>query len=171
MPEISMKVLVSRPSALPGYAPVELRRPDFCWTLDGEVLTLPDFPCADADACGCGRSFAGVSSARATSWGLVEVRTVRSIASDVRSGKHLAGWAVVDGFYGHILAGIRSISERIQQLPQGSTVGIWALGDDRFSLFDRSPPRVETPFNEAAFRMDDREEDDPPQLVKHPGFT
>jgi hypothetical protein len=140
MGKTSMKVLVCRPAVVPAVPSPELRRPDFCWATDGEVLTLPDSPCADADMCGCGRSFVGITSAKASTWGVVAVRSVRSITTEVRVGKHLAGWSVVEGFYGHILAGIRDISERIQQLPVGTTVGIWALGDDRFSLFDRSVP-------------------------------
>jgi hypothetical protein len=135
-----LKVLVSRPIRVPAPAPTELRRPDFCWTTDGELLTLPDFPCADADVCGCGFSFAGVTSARASTWGVVELRSVSAIAVEVRDGKHLAGWSIVEGFFAHILAGIRDISERVHPLPVGAMVGIWALGDDRFSLFDRSPP-------------------------------
>jgi len=91
------------------------------------------------DTCGCGFSFAGVSSARASSWGVVAWRSITSTAAEVRDGKHLAGWSIVEGFFDHILAGIRDISERIQPLPVGTMVGIWALGDDRFSLFERSP--------------------------------
>lgn len=139
MVEKRLKVLVSRPSLVPAPGPTELRRPDFCWTTDGELLTLPDFPCADADICGCGFSFAGVASARASSWGVVEWRSITSIGAEVRDGKHLAEWSIVEGFFEHILAGIRDISERIQPLPVGTMVGIWALGDDRFSLFERSP--------------------------------
>jgi hypothetical protein len=164
-----MKVLVSQPSEPPATAPLELRRRDFCWTIDGEVLTLPDFPCADADVCGCAWSFAGVTSARASTWGVVEVRGVGSVATEVRNGKHLAGWSVVDGFYDHILAGIPDISERIEQLPKGATVGIWALGDDRVSLFDRSPPRVQLSFNERATGRQDHEED-PRRRSGHPEF-
>jgi hypothetical protein len=149
---------------------VELRRPDFCWTSDGEVLTLPDFPCGEADVCGCGSSFAGVTSAKATTWGVVELRSARSIATEVRSGEHLAGWSMVEGFYAHILAGIREISERIHELPTGATVGVWALGGDRFSLFDRGLPRVHPAFNELAASNQDHEEDDPNRRLEHPDF-
>jgi hypothetical protein len=68
------------------------------------------------------------------------LRAVNSIAVEVRDGNHLAGWSIVEGFFDHILAGIRDISERVHPLPVGAMVGIWALGDGRFSLFDRSPP-------------------------------
>jgi hypothetical protein len=172
MARSSLKVLVSRPSIVPARAPVELRRrfPDFCWTNDGEVLTFPDFPCADVDVCGCGSSFAGVTSAKATTWGVVELRSATSIATEVRGGKHLAGWSMVEGFYAHILAGIREISERIHELPTGATLGVWALGDDRFSLFDRSLPRALPAFTELAAGNQDREQDDSHRRLEHPDF-
>jgi hypothetical protein len=70
---------------------------------------------------------------------VVETRAISSIANAVRCGRHLAGWSVVEGFSAHILAGIWAISEGIQGLPIGTAVGVWALGDDRFRLFNRSP--------------------------------
>jgi hypothetical protein len=133
------KVVISRPHLTPAPPSPELRRPDFCWTLDGELLTPPDIPCADADVCGCGWSFAGITSARATSWGVVEMRSARTIAAEVASGRHLAGWSVVEGFEAHLLAAIREMGERLCLLPLGAIVGIWALDENRFSLFDRSP--------------------------------
>lgn len=138
----SQKVVVSRPGVVPARLSAELRRRDFCWTIDGELLTLPDFPCADADVCGCGWSFAGITSARACTWGVVEVRSSNAIAAEVSSGKHLAGWSIVEGFEAHLLAAIRDIGERFRLLPTGAIVGIWALGNDRFSLFDRTPAGV-----------------------------
>jgi hypothetical protein len=143
----SQKVVASRPSVRPRRPSPELGRSDFCWTIDGELLTLPDFPCADAD-CGCGWSFAGITSARASTWGVVEVRSIRSIADEVASGMHLAGWSVVEGFEAHILAAIRDIGERVRLLPTGAIVGIWALGNNRFSLFGRSPVEAQPPYNE-----------------------
>ena len=38
------KVFVSRPGLVPARLSAELRRRDFCWTIDGEFLTLPDSP-------------------------------------------------------------------------------------------------------------------------------
>ena len=137
MNELQMKVLVSRPRTHPAPAPLELRRPDFCWTRSGEILTLPDIPCADADTCGCGWAFAGVTSAKATSWGVVEMRRVRHVVSDVESRQHLPGWATVEDFQDHALAGISEISRRIRPLPVGTIVGIWALSPECFSLYPR----------------------------------
>jgi hypothetical protein len=105
----------STPGLGAGRSSAELRRRDFCWTIDGELLTFPDFPCADADVCGCGWSFAGITSARATTWGVVEVRSIKSIAAEVSRGKHLAGWSVVEGFEAHILAAIRDIGQTHSQ--------------------------------------------------------
>lgn len=137
MNELQMKVLVSRPRTHPAPAPLELRRPDFCWTRSGEILTPPDFPCANADKCGCGWAFAGVSSARATSWGVVEMRPVRRVVSEVEAGKHLAGLASEEDVQDHILAGISEIMRRIAPLPVGTIVGIWALSPACFSLYPR----------------------------------
>jgi hypothetical protein len=73
--------------------------------------------------CGCGWSFAGITSARATTWGVVEVRSTKAIAAEVSRGKHLAGWSVIEGFEAHLLAAIRDIGERIRLLPTGTIVG------------------------------------------------
>lgn len=134
-----LKVLISRPRVLPAVPCHELRRPDFCWTRTGELLTLPDIPCADADECGCGRSFAGVTSARATSWGVVELRSLREITSEIRDGDHLAGWSIVENMFEHILDSVADISRRIRLLPLDAVVGIWALDVETFALFDRTP--------------------------------
>ena len=141
MNKLQMKVLVSRPRIRPVPAPIELRRPDFCWTRSGEILAPPDMPCCEADTCGCGWAFAGVTSARATSWGVVEMRPVLQVVSEVEDGRHVAGWAVVDDLRDPILddvmAGISEIMRRIQPLPVGTIVGIWALAPQRFGLYTR----------------------------------
>lgn len=41
------------------------RPDDFCWTTDGELVSLPLLECSCPD-CGCDRSFAGLDSRRAT---------------------------------------------------------------------------------------------------------
>ena len=124
------KVLVSRPHLTPAPPSPELARRDFCWTLDGELLTYPDIPCDDTETCGCGWSFAGITSARACSWGVVELRSTRAIATEVASGKHLAGWSIVEGFAAHLLEAIEDIGERVRFLPVGSMVGVWALDEN-----------------------------------------
>ena len=133
------KVLVSRPRLIPAPPSAELRRPDFCWTRDGELLTFPDILCADGDECGCGWSFAGITSARACTWGVVEMRSIAAIAAEVAAGAHLAGWPGVKGFEAHLRATIREIGDRVRLLPVGAMVGLWAIDDDRVGLFERSP--------------------------------
>src|SRR5262249_1100601 len=75
----TLKVVVSRPNRAPASPSPELRRPDFCWTTEGEALGLPIATCCEADICGCGRAFVGLSSAKAVTWGVVEVRTLASV--------------------------------------------------------------------------------------------
>ncbi|MFI5313584.1 MAG: hypothetical protein ACHQ06_05455 [Candidatus Dormibacteria bacterium] len=142
MRQIMLKVIVSRPEAVPAEPPAELRRRDFCWTTTGEILVPPAVPCADVDTCGCGWAFAGITSARATTWGRVEARSLAQITTAIRRGRHLAGSAdYFDGFYDHILNDVRVISDRVRRLPIGALVGIWTVDEQRFSLFDRTPRR------------------------------
>ena len=68
---------------------------------------------------------------------------MRSIAAEISRGKHLAGWSVVEGFEAHLHAAIRDIGERIRLLPTGTIVGLWALGNNRFGLYDRTPAGVQ----------------------------
>ena len=154
----TQKVIVSRPRTVPAAPSAELRRADFCCTIDGELLTLPDFPCADED-CGCSWSFGGVTSASACTWGVVEERSIGSIAAAVASGKHLAGWSVIPGFEDHILASIRAIGDGVRLMPLRTIVGIWALSDERFNLFERRPDALRPPRDAARLGWPDREDD------------
>ena len=47
---------------------------DFSWTIEGELVALPSSECYDSERCGCGRSFSGLSSHRATTAARVEDR-------------------------------------------------------------------------------------------------
>jgi hypothetical protein len=47
---------------------------DFCYTIDGELVRLPFIECDCGDSCGCTRSFAGLTSHRATTTALVADR-------------------------------------------------------------------------------------------------
>lgn len=139
----TLKVLVCRPQLLPLPSPLEVHpnRLDFCWARDGEILTAPDVPCCEADKCGCGWSFAGVSSARATSWGVVERRSAVRVVREVRGGKHLARSLAVDGYLDHVLATIGEISGRIKGLPIGTLVGIWTPSIEHYGLYARRAAR------------------------------
>ena len=44
---------------------------DYCWTVDGELVTALAFECASPDECGCGRGFGGLASCRATTTTMV----------------------------------------------------------------------------------------------------
>lgn len=138
----TLKVVVSRPHVMPAAAPTELRRRDFCWTMDGEILAPPALPCADRDTCGCAWSFSGITSARATSWGVIEKRTADEISAAIYEGKYLRGWAEVEDFDEYIAAGIHDLSERTRRLPVGTVVGIWTIDEERFGLFDRTLRRA-----------------------------
>ena len=60
-----MKVLVAT-DAGQGEAP-----DDYCWTLEGELVTPLVAECARPQRCGCGRGFPGFGSARATTTAMV----------------------------------------------------------------------------------------------------
>ena len=47
---------------------------DFCWTIDGELVRLPFVECDCGNSCGCTRSFAGLTSHRATTTAVVADR-------------------------------------------------------------------------------------------------
>lgn len=47
---------------------------DYCWTLDGELVTPVSQACGEPDSCGCGRGFPGLASARATTTAMVVER-------------------------------------------------------------------------------------------------
>ena len=44
---------------------------DYCWALEGELVTPVNVPCSRPHACGCGRGFAGFASDRATTTAIV----------------------------------------------------------------------------------------------------
>jgi hypothetical protein len=49
------------------------RHDDYAWAVDGELVYVPSLVCDDID-CGCGRGFAGMASAQATTTALVVER-------------------------------------------------------------------------------------------------
>lgn len=140
MVEQAIRVIVSRPAVVPWPPNHELRPRDFCWTMDGEILAPPSLTCADVDVCGCAWAFCGITSARAATWGVVEQRRRAQVWEEIRNGRH-AGWPMPEGFDEQTLAEILDVSLAIGSVPLGSVLGIWTLPDDRFSLFDRTPPR------------------------------
>ena len=60
-----MKVMVATKEmqgAVPG---------DYCWCVEGELVTGAVVECADGDRCGCSRGWAGLGSSRATTTAMV----------------------------------------------------------------------------------------------------
>lgn len=63
-----MKVLIATrrtQGAMPG---------DYCWALEGELVTPLTESCCSPDSCGCSRGFPGLASARATTTAMVVER-------------------------------------------------------------------------------------------------
>jgi hypothetical protein len=81
------------------------RASDFTWCIDGELVTPPPFIC-DRDraegpdgGCGCGRSFAGLSSHKSTTTALVKDMdgwTLDDLTEAIRGYRQSAGWDQVD---------------------------------------------------------------------------
>ena len=141
MPNPTLTVIVSRPLQVPATLNLELRRPDFCWTTDGEVLVPPLFTCADVDVCGCSWSFCGIASTRATTWGVVERRRSSEVWRQLHAGRRRAGYSSAEGLADLMFAELLHLGNRLARLPIGCVVGIWTLDDDRYAVFDRTPKR------------------------------
>jgi hypothetical protein len=69
---------------------------DYCWALEGElVLAGPLLECCEPGACGCGRGFPGLGSARATTTAMVAERPelgVAELARAVEDSLERQGW-------------------------------------------------------------------------------
>lgn len=105
------------------------RKNDFSWTADGEYL-LMGFVCdtdrGDPDGgCGCGRSFEGLSSLRATTTGKVVEAPIRrdEFVSQVIESMTRAGWAGMDDFHRVCEERADEIEAFIEELPIGTIIG------------------------------------------------
>lgn len=68
---------------------------DYCWTLDGELVTAVTLECCSPDSCGCGRGFPGLASDRATTTAMVVERpdmTRDQFVTAVRDALDRQGW-------------------------------------------------------------------------------
>lgn len=68
---------------------------DYCWALEGELVTPIAVPCGAPDTCGCGRGFLGLASDRATTTALVVDRPdidERALRDAVRDALGRQGW-------------------------------------------------------------------------------
>ena len=68
---------------------------DYCWTVEGELVTLVVVECASPDRCGCGRGFPGLASSRATTTAVVVDRpdlTRDQVTLALRDSLERGGW-------------------------------------------------------------------------------
>ena len=100
---------------------------DFTWCVEGEIVTPVRLIC-DRDmlnpgrGCGCGRSFAGLNSHRATTTALVNELggyTLSDLAEAVRSYREQAGWPTGDA-----ALEATQIVEMAEQYPAGTVLEI-----------------------------------------------
>ena len=68
---------------------------DYCYTVDGELVTPVVAECCSPDRCGCGRGFPGLASARATTTAMVVERpqlTEFDLRDAIRDSLERQGW-------------------------------------------------------------------------------
>ncbi len=68
---------------------------DYCYTVDGELVTATTVECCEPDRCGCGRGFPGLASSRATTTAIVVERpelTDGDLETAVRDSLVRGGW-------------------------------------------------------------------------------
>ena len=74
---------------------------DYCWTVEGELVTPVTFECCVPDSCGCGRGFPGLGSSRATTTAMVVDRegiTVPLLRQAVTDSLERGGWRGIEEF-------------------------------------------------------------------------
>lgn len=125
-----MRVLVARPD---GERLSKKRPSDFNHATAGELLTLPAVVCegdpSHAAKCGCDRSFSGVSSAHATTFGIVDERTEDEVRAALVGGELLKGWTLDlgdedDGPEQWFWGDLNSIASELSDVPVGAEAKI-----------------------------------------------
>jgi hypothetical protein len=105
---------------------------DFCWTVDGELVRLAalcdrDGRVPDGDGpCGCGRSFAGLSSDKATTTAEVAERdlTREDLAAALDDSMHRDGWTGQEDDYADVLQGLTDeLLDIADSYPVGAVLG------------------------------------------------
>lgn len=73
-----------------------LSKADFNNTQPGELLSVPAMVCEGDDSyrehCGCDRAFTGVTTARATTLGIVTEEEKEAVIAEFRGGAFVSGW-------------------------------------------------------------------------------
>jgi hypothetical protein len=70
------------------------RTDDYAWAIDGELVYIPALTCSDP-GCGCGRGFAGMASARATTTAMVVERqdiSANDLSNALSDSLERQGW-------------------------------------------------------------------------------
>ncbi len=121
-----MKVLVAPEKAQEGRG-----EKDFCWTIPGELLmfgTACDGGYPD-DGCGCRRAFAGMTSLKSTTIGIVQEWTgsmeakCRVTAQEMFSGVE-SSTTELEERAASLMVNMETIEEMIRDFPVGTRVGI-----------------------------------------------
>jgi hypothetical protein len=141
----SLKVLVSRPAAPRAEPAQELGVVDFCWTPAGDLLAPNPLAC-DCPDCGCFAAFVGVTSAKSTTWGVVEERSMSEVTAAVRGGRHVRGWQIVEDFADFVMSQMGEIDARLRGVPVGSVLGVLVDRRSEFRLYDRTPQPSDLPL-------------------------
>jgi hypothetical protein len=134
-PPATIRVAVFR-AAHEGSAPG-----DFAHTIDRELLTLPAV-CGTVEGrerCGCGRSFAGVTTAQACTTAVVEERDPDDALTELRGSRSYTAWVaddpdIADGLEDNFL----TLSDA---LPAAGTVVRIRLTPDVFEVYQGAPRR------------------------------
>lgn len=89
-------MLVLRALASDAFEQNRRSKADFNHTEPGELLTVPAMVCEGDDSyrerCGCDRAFTGVTTARATTLGLVGEEDNEAVIAEFRAGSFVSGW-------------------------------------------------------------------------------
>ena len=115
---------------------------DYCWTVEGELVTPVVIPCCSPAKCGCGRGFPGLASSRATTTALVADRPDlerEEVALAFRESLERGGWlyGLDQGEIAEVVADhLRCVARICATFPVGSIV---RRDGDR--VYDASPSR------------------------------
>lgn len=102
---------------------------DYCWTVEGELVTPVVAECADGDRCGCTRGFPGLASSRATTTAMVAALdhlTEADLRDAITDSLERGGWFdLIPEEAAHELVDehVECIAEVCANFPVGSVIG------------------------------------------------